>query len=500
MPKEKPLVIYAPRQGISASPHTGYSDMRNLDIFSIPGVVKLNNILAKVSTTAVTATVKWIVRDPVTVANFYAVDSAGDVYLSTNSGATFADLGTQPTSGGAGQGLIIWKDYLFCARATAMDVYGPLSSSPSWSNSWAGLTMATDSLWHSMIVSKLDGKIYGGAGRYVFSIEEVSGQNFAPGTGGTYTATAQALDLPEDYRVKCLAEQGNNLMIGTWKGTNVYDLKIADIFPWDRSSASFGQPVQMVENGVNAMINDNGYLIILAGIEGAVYKSNGVQANKIAQIPLTLSDISNKKYLEPYPGALIKYKGRPFFGLSSSTTATRIVSDGVGVYSLVETSKGTVVNFEHSISEEVMGSANPTVIGALLPITRDQLLVGWRNHATYGIDLTTPASYLHTTAYTKAYFDSPLYQVGTNLNPRTFTQLEFLLARPLRTGEGIQIKYRTDLTSSFTTIGTYTFTSLGAIISHNTTADIPSCEMIQIRCEILGSSTTTPEYKQLELK
>src|SRR3990167_5621174 len=120
----KPLSIEAPRQGISQSPHVGFGNMRNLDIFSVPGVAKLNNILANASTTAVTARVNWIVRDPVTPANFYAVDTAGDLYVSTDSGETFADLGTQPTTGGAGQGLAIWKDYLFCARATAVDLYG----------------------------------------------------------------------------------------------------------------------------------------------------------------------------------------------------------------------------------------------------------------------------------------------------------------------------------------------------------------------------------------
>lgn len=496
MPKQKPLEIYAPREGISLSPHTGYGDMRNLDIFSVPGVAKLNNILKNASTTAVTATVKWIVRDPVTVANFYAVDSAGDVYVSTNSGASFADLGTQPTTGGAGQGLVIWKDYLFCARATAMDTYGPLSGSPAWANGWAGLTMDTDAAWHPMIISKNDGNIYGGAGRYVFSILEKSGQNFAPGTAATYTATAQHLDLPEDYKIKCLTELGNNLMIGTWQGTNIYDLKIADIFPWDRSATTFGQPVNIVENGVNAMLTIGSSMYVMAGVEGKIYKSNGVNAWTIAQIPQSIANITNGKYLEPYPGAIINFKGRPFFGISSAD-----VADGMGVYSLMETSKGTILNFEHSISTEVMGSANPTVIGALLSASRDKLLVGFRDNATYRIDIIDTASYLHTTAYTKAYFDSPLYNVGTLLNPRTFTQLDFQLAKELAANEGIKIRYRVNLTDSFTTIGTYTTTNIGTgKSSHSAEADIPSCEMIQIRVEMLGTATTTPHFKLLRLE
>ena len=192
MAKIEPLVINAPSQGIAPSPHVGFGDMRNLDIFSLPGVVRLNNKLVNASTTAVTKRIKWIVRDPVTNSgqNFYVVDTDGDVYVSVNSGVTFTDLGTQPTGGGKGQGMAIWKDFLFVVRATAMDVYGPLSGSPGWTSSWAGLTLQTDSLWHPMLVSKLDGKLYIGSGRYIDTVAEVAGQDFDETNNGTYTITS----------------------------------------------------------------------------------------------------------------------------------------------------------------------------------------------------------------------------------------------------------------------------------------------------------------------
>lgn len=491
---EKPLVIEAPRTGIAPSPHVGFGNMQNLDIYSLPGVVRLNNILANASSSEVTARITWIVRDPVTVANIYAVDTAGDLYISTDSGATFVDLSTQPTAGGAGQGLAIWKDYLFCARATAVDLYGPLSSSPAWRNSWAGLTLTTDSLWHPMLVSKLDGELYIGAGRYVANVAEASGQNFTWDNTATYTATASALTLPEDYRVKCLAEQNNNLMIGTWQGSAITDFKIADIFPWDGTSVSYNDPIQLNENGVNAMLNIGGNLYILAGVEGIVYKSNGVQAWPIAQIPRSVADISGGKYIEPYPGAITNYKGRPFFGISSASTS------GMGVYSLLETARGTILNFEHFVSTESTGGANPLEIGALLGVTRDKLLVGYRDNTTYRIDISSATSYAYTTSY-GGFFESPLYQVGSYQNRRTFTKMEFYLAKELAATEGIRIKYRINLTDSFSTLGTYTGTTIG---TGNTSfsepnISIPACEQLQIRVELLGTSTTTPEVKQVIL-
>jgi len=376
----KDLVISAPSQGIAQSALVGNADIRNIDIHSIPGICRLNNILALKSSTTVTALPKWMARDPVTIANIYVVDSAGDVWFSDDSGATWAALATQPTNGGTGQGLAIWKDYLFCPRATAMDLYGPLSSSPAWRNSWAGLTMTTDALWHPMIVSKNDNKLYGGAGKYVFSIDEVTDKTFAWDDATTWTATAKALDLPEAYRIKCLEELGNNLMCGTWKGTNVYDFRVADIFPWDRSSVSFGQPIILNEFGIHALLNINSVLYILAGIRGSVYSSNGVQANIIAQIPSSISDLSGGKYLETYPAALISYKGKIFFGVSSGGSATTI--GGVGIYSLLQTSRGNILTNEHIISTGNDGSTTTVQIGALLAISQDELLVGWRNGNT----------------------------------------------------------------------------------------------------------------------
>jgi len=496
MAEIKSLVIEAPRQGIAQSPHIGFGDVCNLDISTIPGICRINNNLDKVSGTAVTGLVKWIVRDPVTPANIYAVDDAGDVYVSTNSGASFAALASQPTSGGTGQGLAIWKDYLFCPRATAMDLYGPLSGTPAWRNSWAGLTMDTDALWHPMLVSRLDGELYGGAGKYIFNISEVAGKTFAWDDAETYTSTAQALTLPVGYRVKCLEELGNNLMIGTWQGTTITDFKIADIFTWDGSSVTYGQPIMLNENGVNALLTLGNSLYVLAGVDGKIYRSDGVGAVLVGQIPSSIANIEGSKYLEPYPGSFVNYKGKPTFGVSSGGAT---YTSGMGIYSLKETSQGSILNLEHIVSTGNDGTSAVLKIGALLPISRDTILAGWADDTTYGIDKTTTTTRV---ASYGAYFESPLYMVGTPLNKRTFTELEFQLAKELAAGEGIQIKFRVNLTDTWTTIGTYTNTILGAVISHHVKTNIPATEFLQIRVE-LGAGTsnlTTPEFKNVILR
>lgn len=479
----KPLIIQAPRTGIAQSPHVGFGDIRNLDIFTTPGVAKLNNALDKESASVVDAQTKWIVRDPGT-GNLYSLDSNGVIYKSTNAGDTWTEISDR---GGVGQGLAVWKGYVFIFEDTKIDVMD--ITDDSFDDDWQ--IIDSDSLWHPTWVSKNDGKLYFGAGRYVGSVEEVFGQNFDPATGGTFTYTQQALDLPEDYRIKSLVELGNDLMIGTWKGSAITDFKIADIFPWDRSSPSFRKPVQINENGINAMLVMGGQIIILAGVGGTIYKSDGYNAVPIGQIPNSIADIDGGKFLEPYPGAIMSFKGRIFFGISSASTS------GMGIYSLRQTSAGNILNLENIISSEGTGGTNPLVIGALLGITRDQYVVGWRDNTVYGIDRIDVDAYDYTTTY-QGYFESPLYQIGTLLNPRQFSQIEFQLAKKLAANEGIKIDFRVNLTDSFTNIGIYDFATLGAIISHNIKCSIPASEFLQIRVSETGT-TTTPHFRNLIL-
>jgi len=496
--KDTTLVIEAPRQGIAQSPHVGFGAVVNMDITTVPGVVQLNNIMSKKSGTTVTAQPNWAVRHPIDPAQVYVLDSAGTVYKSTDNGETWAVLSGTSSTNAHGNGLWIWKNYLFVARDTNLDVCGDGTSSGITSGNWTlgWKTIDSDVLWHPMITSKNDDKLYGGAGRYVFSIEELT--TFAPGTGASYTFTQQALDLPSAYRIKCLRELGNNLMLGTWQGTNIYDIRIADIFPWDRSSPSFGQPIQMADYGIHAMENINETLYVLAGINGTIFKSDGVGTIPIGQLP---QDLSGGKYLEFYPGAIMSYKNKLFFGVGQGGSTA---ISGMGVYSLMQTGRGNVLTLEHTISTLNDGSANPLKPTALLPISRDKCLIGWRDNTSYGIDVTNNTSYAYGTDYA-GYFDSPLYVIGSLKALKTFDFLNFELGKLLASGEGIRMSYRKNLTASFSVIGTFTHsiagtTVLGAVLSHFQKSGISEAETVQLRIALKGTSTTTPQFKSLMLQ
>ena len=489
------LVVEAPRQGVAQSPHIGFGSVVNLDITSVPGIVQLNNILVKKSGSTVTATINWFVRHPITTTEIYAIDNAGTVYKSTDTGATWAILAGSSSTNAHGNGIWIWKNYLFIARDAFLDVCGDGTATgitaANWTLGWKAID--SDINWHPMYTSRNDSKLYGGAGRFVFSLDENTGKTFAPGTPATYTWTQQALDLPTSYRIKCVEELGNNLMLGTWQGTNVYDIRLADIFPWDRSSVSFGQPINIADFGIHAMKNINQTLIILAGTNGTVFRSDGVNTVIIAQLP---QDLSGGKYLEWYPGSICSYKNKVFFG-SGNGGSTAI--GGQGVYSLQQTGKGNILSLEHLASSLDDGTSDSVKITALLPVSRDTILVGSQSNTSYAIDLTTDTSYAYTTDYS-GYFESPLYVVGETDFLASYLKLQFRLAKKLNVGEGIQIYYRNNLTDTYTLQGTYTYAQLGGVISHQTQSNILPCEMLQIKVALLGTGTTTPQFKSLRLE
>jgi len=170
----------------------------------------------------------------------------------------------------------------------------------------------------------------------------------------------------------------------------------------------------------------------------------------------------------------------------------------MGVWSMMRTSKGNILNLEHVISTGNYGSTTVVKISALLPISRDEILVGWRDDTSYGIDKTTNTS--RVTSYA-GYFDSPLYQVGTYWSKRTLSEMEIILAKELASNEGVRVKYRVNLTDSFSNpIVTFDNTTYGAVNSHNPW-NIPSIntDFIQFRVELTGT-TTTPQFKQLRIR
>lgn len=484
--KDGSILLADWHKGISQSPFMGFADMRSVENTLVPGVLMLGKANSKKSGTIITGSPRWFVQDTDTNLTVYLVDTAGKVYNSAQTWTSWAQVAGNTTTGTyLGCGLAIWKDYLFVARDTNLDVYGPLSGTPAWTNGWQTLN---SSPFHMMFTS-VDDKLYICNGRNIASLTELT--SFLPGTGATYTWNASSITLPTGKIAKCISELGANLYFGTVSGKSPYGInqliKTANIFPYSRSSLTLGIPIQLQEFGINQMIAVNTELIIQAGNTGKFYKSNGSYFYPFTQIPR--NTILGTPYLWNFnsPGGIMYHKNKIFTGVQGSQNMSGVYSfniDGSGMILESATSSGELVNLD---------------IGALIAV-RDQpetYLIGWADtdSAAQGVDKVGADDFV---ASYGAYVDSQVYEVGTSLNPKTFQEMEFCLDRPLATNEGVRLSYREDLSASFSLHTTFDFTTYSSKQYIRLPFGIKA-KQIQFRVALTGT-TTSPRLKYIIIR
>lgn len=470
----KPIIIKDFQTGIGDSPHTGF-DMRNIDIWSEKGVAKVAYVPIKESGTTVTDLIKWFVVNSAN-GDIYALGDTGKLYRSTDDGDSWAAVSGASTTNAHGNGLGIWKSYLFVARDTNLDVMK--LSDDSWDLGWQ--TLNSDTSWHPILATR-DGRLTIGNGQYIAQITENTA--FDPDSGATYTWSADSLNLPPNIKIKCFTELGKFLMIGTWAGTSLGDLLVADIFPWnlDEHPASYEDVISLEESGINALLTSGNVMIIQAGINGTLYYSYGTTALPLKEI--NHIDWTSGVGMSCYPDSLIKTQNKFLIGFTGTPG---------GVYAY----KNQVLNLDNVISELV----TTATIGALQALGTGTFLVGWKNGSTYGID-----RFINTNRYSvygDAYIDSPFYVVGVRSRQETADSIEFQFSRPMTTGCGVRLKFRRDVTSSFTTVGTADFSTHASSLTVTLPANgLTDLDGVQFRIEMIGSSegTGTPYLRQITI-
>lgn len=491
------LIIENWQKGMAQHPLLGFGLLRDVDIVTYPGLVRLNKVTTKTSSTTVTNMVYFIVRDP-TTGNLYALDKTSKLYVSTNGGSSWTYV-SGFTESGVAWGLAVWKDYVFIATTTGLDVMKISDSSKTllWqANTGSGVILDPTLDFHTMFASQ-DDKLYICCGRYIVSIAELT--TFAPGTSSTYTFTARAITLATGYNAKCLADLGSTLEIGTWFGTNFgLDQKIADIFPYYRSTLLLGIPLKLAENGTHAMITVGNRLYILAGISGKLFISDGVSVQMLTKVSTYAVAVgeSNALSLLTYPQSIMHHRGKIFFGIGIDSNSG---INNLGIWSWDITNK--VLQMENIVSTLNDGTSNNLLIAGMYSLGVEAFLYGFRDGSTYGIDKKDDTNFYTGTQPYPGIIESPLYQVGESLRNRTFSQCEVYFTKPLKTGQGIQILYRTNLTSGYVLLATIDFATYGAIQSQNIPAAvITNAVFLQIKINMTGDGSNSPELKRVMFK
>jgi len=488
MNKTEPLIISNWQTGIGKSSVDGlFSDMQCVDIYSEPGLLKPGFIGNKESSTTVTGFPKWILSNTGSATDVYAYDDVNKLYKATSpTAADWAVQSGNTTTSGSGNGMAIWKGYVITARNTALDAFN--IASPGWSNGWGGSLESNG--YHHMIVGQ-DDILYIANGRYIASVKENAGQTFDPATSATFTFNNYALDLPAGYQVRCLEEFGTYLMAGTVLNATLSAKRTADIFPWDRISDSFEVPIKLNDNGVAQMINTGSELVAVCGGRHNIYRTNRVTTKRVMQVPQVIWNFDGGTISStPLPGGIAKNENRIIIGSGDYVS-------GLSKYGIFSLSDANEFLFESQISA---GNSSNISIGGICSVGINSYLVGWKNAtaSTYGIDLIGTDGRHSTAANT--YARSKLYSVGTKKNPASYNGLEIQLSGALATGESVVVGYRTDISSAFTTLLTFSYATYGAVKSIDTDIGVIDIENIMVEIQVASNATSNASPKVIYVK
>lgn len=372
------------------------------------------------------------------------------------------DTGTGTVTNAAGNGLALFRTsdgnatYLFVYRNALIDVINVFGTSnvetPVWSNAWKSMNSGAGSgnSHHSLVGQ--DNIVYFCDDRYVGSIQEKAGQVFDPATAGTYTYNNQALDLPLGSLTYWLEQLGVNLLISVSNDSYVY--------PWDRSSDSYGLPLPVADFGVNKMKNIGNVVYILAGTHGNIYWTQGTYIKLFKTVPLYSTYNTTTPASNPVTwGGIASVLGKLLVGVGA-------LSGKSGVYALDADGHLSVDNYPST------GQASVTAIFA--------------QNEFYDMGYAGGADTMDTSRYSSlgaVIIQSALYRIGTKTTKTKFSQLEVQIAVPV--SGSIRVGWRNNLTGAFTTITT--FTTDTSNISYQVDCGLIDLENIQIQVEMSGN-------------
>lgn len=492
MAEPKDIVINNWHKGIGISPLLGFADMRNVDIHNPIGVLKIAPAPTKVSSTTVTDLPTWMTVDlGSAVKHYFGGYLDGDNVYEYSSGSVSTLASSNIASGTSGG--IIWKGYLVVVDYTGggsetIDLYK--LSNGAWTNGFKTLTGNYSNGRTAPMIWAQDDILYIGNGRYVASLEEVT--TFDPSDSGTYTWNAAALDLPEGYHIESFSELGKYLMIGASRyfGSLTQDVYEGRIFPWDRIASSFDQPIILDRGAVRQMISRNGQIVFANGQKGDYQTTNGSFTEDLPAVG-SLKQLPTHLTGEIFPEAKAFVNGEYLFGVSTSSTS--FVPAGVygfknGAWRFLQISTGST------------GTANTLRVGVIHNKDDRNFLVGWQDNTTYGLDEFGKDNYLYS-GY-KASVESPLYQVGSGLTPRTFQRMRLSFAKELSGDHGVRISWRKNLNDSYTTVHTVNLTNYPGM-STSTSIDLPFnlvTDFLQIKCELTTGTNQTSGPELVEIR
>lgn len=441
--------------------------------------------------------------------NPYIIDANGRVW----GGNRFWQFTGNITRDNAnGNGIFYYQSssgvgYIFSLRNKRMD-YAPITTYV-WVYAWNTTTGGSGSdafntlngvaNIHQAYYLGQNNTVYITDSNYIDSLAEVLTKVFLPTDPTTYTFTTQALTLPFTEIAQCITELGGNILIG---GTT------NKIFPWNRSATNYSLPILIADNfglvslastypNIPKMVTVNTNVYIFMGNRGRIYITNGTNAQLYKKIPDHISTT-----IEPYYiwGAIGFNKNQLYFGIRATLNDGSTANNNYGgIWAIDLDSKA--LRLVNQLSYGTYAGYCTTFIPLTSATPGGGFYAGWDNGSSgYGVDSTS-------TPYTnyQSRIDTDYIPIGLFREQKTFAEVEWKLATPLVSGEGVKISYRAKLSDNFAVIQ-----KNGADWENTTVGDFSdvsdvsweNTQWIQFRIET-KSTSSSPSYvrfKELRLR
>lgn len=552
----KPIEINNLQNGVAQTPYVGISSIVNLDV-SKSGSIIMNNIPV-LNALSIDGLPKWMA---VYNSTYFLLTSVGKVYQSNDAGITWVIVSGNDLTRASGNGMEVYQGNLYVARDTYLDKC--TLSTGVWTNSYQTLSLGALRIMHMMLVGQ-DDILYIANGRYIASLNGTSWNATALdlptgyeitclaelGTellAGTLKNTKDSADIFPWDRVSpsfnlpvrigengvyqminkdnsIYAVCGDEYIIYNTNGTTA--IKVASLADYLRPISDNYNPhftLQTIGSGLSdrgsydastnlfpstggsgtsgtIKMNDS-WVVSVSGTLGGTFADVGyiviAKVDSPGQVTNNWNVVDNNTSLTPivsfYPGAIDTYKNKILFGVN-----IQIASDDgrypFGIWSY----DGSKFQLENIPSSGLITNTSDLQIGMIYPLSNSSYLFSWKQGATIGLDLVNNNGYFHSNY--EPFFESELMRVGTNKVPYTFQEMEVIFGKKLRAGQGIRIKYRKDLGSTWTLHTTIDYTTKGAIHSTYVPFGVTS-DLIQFRVEFTtnGSDISCPELVSIRL-
>lgn len=436
-----------------------------------------------------------ILADSTSTANNASVFSYGSYSVGASNVMTVTDLfaGSFPVNG---QTMGFFTDDSITSGFSLETVYYVISA-----NANAGTFKVSTSPGGGAV------SITAGTGNQYFnSYDAINGtvSGNAVGTGSTFIGTPQACTLPFFESATALAELNNNLVIGT-RGNTLYVWDEGTGGSQDISPQSF---IPMAETNCTFLLTVNNVVFDFRGQKGNIYVTSGSAASGVLTVPDYLSGTPGNptSYIEPYFtwGQAFFQRGRVFFSIQDSN------GNCGGIYSFVPSFFNSVSGQDSGLAlrlENYHSYGNYAGLANVLLNSQNQNAIGvqyfsaWTSGTpTYGIDGDSGSPY--TSGDT--IIETDLIQIGTYIEKGNFSNVQSRYTAPLQSGESVQVKYRTDATSTWQPFGDTTTGTDNTAGSVGARWPVPWAQALQVQFQIILTAITSNSsfvrFKELRIK